>query len=154
MMNQIDIQRIFESEDQPDEAQIQAWVDAALEDVSQDTEIVIRIVDEDESAQLNDQYRHKKGPTNILSFPFEVPDGIDLNLLGDLVVCAPVVAREAVEQHKLPIHHWAHIIVHGVLHLLGYDHIDEDEAEQMEGKEIEILKKLNINNPYIEVTEA
>ncbi|WP_027157402.1 rRNA maturation RNase YbeY [Methylobacter luteus] len=153
-MNQIDIQRIFESEGQPDEAQIQAWIDAALEDVSQDTEIVIRIVDEAESAQLNDQYRHKKGPTNILSFPFEVPDGIDLNLLGDLVICAPVVAREAVEQHKLPIHHWAHIIVHGVLHLLGYDHIDEDEAEQMEGKEIEILKKLNINNPYIEVTEA
>ncbi|WAK00637.1 rRNA maturation RNase YbeY [Methylobacter sp. YRD-M1] len=153
-MNLIDIQRVFESEGQPDEAQIQVWVDAALEDVNQDTEIVIRIVDEAESAQLNEQYRHKKGPTNILSFPFEVPDGIELNLLGDLVICAPVVASEASEQHKLLAHHWAHIIVHGVLHLLGYDHIDDDEAEQMEGKEIEILKKLNINNPYIEVTKA
>jgi probable rRNA maturation factor len=153
-MNQIDIQRVFESEGQPDEAQIQAWVDAALEDVNQDTEMVIRIVDEAESAQLNEQYRHKKGPTNILSFPFEVPDGIELNLLGDLVICAPVVAREASEQHKPLGHHWAHIVVHGVLHLLGYDHIDDDEAELMEGKEIEILKKLNINNPYIEVIKA
>lgn len=153
-MNQIDIQRIFESEGQPDAAQIQVWVDAALADVNQDTEIVIRIVDEAESAQLNEQYRHKKGPTNILSFPFEVPDGIELNLLGDLVICAPVVTREASEQHKLLAHHWAHMVVHGVLHLLGYDHIDDDEAEQMEGKEIEILKKLNINNPYIEVIKA
>jgi probable rRNA maturation factor len=153
-MNQIDIQRIFESEGQPNEAQIQVWIDAALEDVNQDTEIVIRIVDEAESAQLNEQYRHKKGPTNILSFPFEVPDGIELNLLGDLVICAPVVAREASEQHKPLGHHWAHIVVHGVLHLLGYDHIDDGEAEQMEGKEIEILKKLNIDNPYIEVTKA
>lgn len=153
-MNRIDIQRVFESEGQPDEVQIQAWVDAALEDVEQDTEIVIRIVDEAESAQLNGQYRHKKGPTNILSFPFEAPVGIELNLLGDLVVCAPVVAREAIGQHKPLAHHWAHIIVHGVLHLLGYDHLDDDEAEQMEGREIEILKKLNINNPYIEVIEA
>jgi probable rRNA maturation factor len=153
-MNLIDIQRVFESEGQPDEAQIQVWIDAALEDVNQDTEIVIRIVDEAESAQLNEQYRHKKGPTNILSFPFEVPDGIELNLLGDLVICAPVVAREASEQHKPLGHHWAHIVVHGVLHLLGYDHIDDDEAELMESKEIEILKKLNINNPYIEVIKA
>jgi len=153
-MNRIDIQRVFKSEGQPDEVQIQAWVDAALEDIDQDTEIVIRIVDEAESAQLNGQYRHKKGPTNILSFPFEAPVGIELNLLGDLVICAPVVAREAIEQHKPLAHHWAHIIVHGVLHLLGYDHLDDDEAEQMEVKEIEILKKLNINNPYIEVIEA
>lgn len=153
-MNRIDIQRVFESEGQPDEVRIQAWVDAALEDVDRDTEIVIRIVDEAESAQLNGQYRHKKGPTNILSFPFEAPVGIELNLLGDLVICAPVVAKEAIEQHKPLAHHWAHIIVHGVLHLLGYDHLDDDEAKQMEGREIEILKKLNINNPYIEVIEA
>jgi probable rRNA maturation factor len=153
-MSQIEIQRVFESEGQPDQAQIQTWIDAALEDVDQDFEIVVRIVDETESAQLNEQYRHKKGPTNILSFPFEVPDGFELNLLGDLVICAPVVAREADEQGKLPGHHWAHIIVHGVLHLLGYDHIDDDEAEQMESKEMEILKKLDINNPYTEVIEA
>ncbi|MCL7419780.1 MAG: rRNA maturation RNase YbeY [Methylobacter sp.] len=153
-MSQIEIQRVFESEGQPDQAQIQTWIDAALEDVDQDFEIVVRIVDETESAQLNEQYRHKKGPTNILSFPFEVPDGIELNLLGDLVICAPVVAREADEQGKPLAHHWAHIIVHGVLHLLGYDHIDDDEAEQMENREMEILKKLDINNPYTEVIEA
>lgn len=153
-MSQIEIQRVFESKGQPDQAQIQTWVDAALEDIDQDFEIVVRIVDETESAQLNEQYRHKKGPTNILSFPFEVPDGIELNLLGDLVICAPVVAREADEQGKLLAHHWAHIIVHGVLHLLGYDHIDDDEAEQMESREMEILKKLDINNPYTEVIEA
>lgn len=153
-MNQIDIQRIFDSNGQPDQMQIQAWVDAALEGFGQDTEIVIRIVDETESAQLNEQYRHKKGPTNILSFPFEVPEGIELDLLGDLVICAPVVAREAAEQHKQPAHHWAHIVVHGVLHLLGYDHTGDDEAEQMESREIEILKKMDINNPYIEVIKA
>lgn len=153
-MNQIDIQRIFDSNGQPDQMQIQAWVDAALEGFGQDTEIVIRIVDETESAQLNEQYRHKKGPTNILSFPFEVPEGIELDLLGDLVICAPVVAREAAEQHKQPAQHWAHIVVHGVLHLLGYDHTGDDEAEQMESREIEILKKMDINNPYIEVIKA
>lgn len=150
-MNQIEIQTIFESEGQPDLQQIQLWVDAALDDYDQDAEIVVRIVDEQESAQLNEQYRHKPGPTNILSFPVDVPEGVELNLLGDLVICAPVVEKEALEQDKILMHHWAHIIVHGVLHLLGYDHIDDDEAELMENKEIAILNKLHINNPYTEV---
>ena len=110
----------------------------------------MRIVDEQESAELNEQYRHKQGPTNILSFPVEVPDGIELNLLGDLVVCAPILEKEALEQHKALADHWAHIIVHGVLHLLGYDHIDETEAELMENKEITILNKLTIKNPYLQ----
>ncbi|MDD1625774.1 MAG: rRNA maturation RNase YbeY, partial [Methylococcaceae bacterium] len=105
---------------------------------------------EQESAELNEQYRHKQGPTNILSFPVEVPFGIELNLLGDLVVCAPVLEKEALEQHKALTDHWAHIIVHGVLHLLGYDHIDDKEAELMENKEITILNKLNIKNPYLQ----
>jgi probable rRNA maturation factor len=152
-MNTVEIQAVFESAGQPDQEQIQSWVDAALDGYHQDTEIVIRIVDEPESAQLNEQYRHKQGPTNILSFPVELPEGIELNLLGDLVICAPVLEKEAKEQHKLLTHHWAHIVVHGVLHLLGYDHIDETEAEQMESKEIAILKKLKINNPYIEVQD-
>jgi len=147
-MNQIEIQTIFKSNGQPDQEQIQGWVDAALEGFNQDTEIVVRIVDEEESAELNQQYRHKKGPTNILSFPVEVPEGIELNLLGDLVICAPVLEKEAFEQHKALTDHWAHIIVHGVLHLLGYDHIDDDEAELMENKEITILNTLNIKNPY------
>lgn len=150
-MNQIEIQAVFESAGQPDQQQIQFWVDAALADYNQDTEIVVRIVDEQESAELNEQYRHKSGPTNILSFPVELPEGIELDLLGDLVICAPVLEKEALEQGKLLAHHWAHIIVHGVLHLLGYDHIDDAEAELMENKEIAILNKLNINNPYTEV---
>ena len=150
-MNQIEIQTIFNSNGQPDQETIQRWIDAALEGFNQDTEIVVRIVDVQESAELNEQYRHKRGPTNILTFPVEVPEGIELNLLGDLVVCAPVLEKEALEQHKVLTDHWAHIIVHGVLHLLGYDHIDDNEAELMESKEITILNKLNIKNPYIQV---
>ncbi|MGZ4969104.1 MAG: rRNA maturation RNase YbeY [Methylobacter sp.] len=152
-MNQIEIQSAFESAGQPDRQQIQLWIDTALDDYDRDTEIVVRIVDEQESAELNEQYRHKSGPTNILSFPVEVPEGIELDLLGDLVICAPIVEKEALEQDKILAHHWAHIIVHGVLHLLGYDHIDDDEAELMENKEIAILQQLNINNPYIEVND-
>jgi len=149
-MNQIEIQTIFKSTGQPDQKQIQRWVDAALDGFNQDTEIVVRIVDEQESTELNEQYRLKPGPTNILSFPIEVPEGIELNLLGDLVVCAPVLEKEAIEQHKALTDHWAHIIVHGVLHLLGYDHVDETQAELMESKEITILNKLTIKNPYIQ----
>jgi probable rRNA maturation factor len=150
-MNLIEIQTVFKSKGQPDQEQIQQWVDAALKGYNQNTEIVVRIVDEQESATLNEQYRLKPGPTNILSFPVEPPEGIELDLLGDLVVCAPVLEKEALEQHKTLTDHWAHIIVHGVLHLLGYDHADDDEAELMEDKEIAILKQLNIKNPYIEV---
>ncbi len=150
-MNQIEIQAVFESEGQPERQQIQLWVDTALADYDRDSEIVVRIVDEQESAELNEQYRHKQGPTNILSFLADLPDEVDLDLLGDLVICAPVLEKEAQEQNKLLAHHWAHIIVHGVLHLLGYDHIDDNDAELMENKEIAILNKLNINNPYTEV---
>lgn len=150
-MNQIEIQAVFESEGQPERQQIQLWVDTALADYDRDSEIVVRIVDEQESADLNEQYRHKQGPTNILSFPADLPEEVNLDLLGDLVICAPVLEKEALEQNKLLAHHWAHIIVHGVLHLLGYDHIDDNDAELMENKEIEILNKLNINNPYTEV---
>jgi len=152
-MNQIEIQRICKSKDQPDQEQLQRWVDAALDGFNQDTEIVVRIVDEQESAELNQQYRHKPGPTNILSFPVEIPESIELNLLGDLVVCAPVLEKEALEQYKALTDHWAHIVVHGVLHLLGYDHIDETQAELMENKEITILNTLSIKNPYIQAND-
>jgi probable rRNA maturation factor len=150
-VNQLEIQIVSELPDLPDQRQIQLWIDTALEGYPHETEIVVRIVDEQESAELNQQYRHKSGPTNILSFPVDLPDDIGLNLLGDLVICAPVVAKEAKEQNKLLAHHWAHIVVHGVLHLLGYDHIDDADAEVMEDKEIAILNKLQIQNPYIEV---
>jgi probable rRNA maturation factor len=150
-MNQVEIQRIFKSFGQPDPEKIQHWVDVALDGLTQDTEIVVRIVDEEESAELNEQYRLKSGPTNILTFPFEAPEGVELSLLGDLVICAPVLEKEALEQHKALTDHWAHIVVHGVLHLLGYDHIDDDEAELMESREIAVLGRLNIENPYVQV---
>nr|WP_031433741.1 rRNA maturation RNase YbeY [Methylomarinum vadi] len=152
-MNLLEIQIATEMTELPDSDQFQQWVDAALGDSETDNEIVIRVVDEDESSQLNQQYRHKSGPTNILSFPFEAPPGMELELLGDLVVCAPVVAREAKRQQKKLLDHWAHIIVHGVLHLLGYDHIDDADAERMESLEINILQQLNIRNPYLEESE-
>ncbi len=149
-MNVLDIQIISQSKQLPDQEQLQYWVDAVLKDEYQDSELVIRIVDEAEMTQFNEQYRDKKGSTNILSFPFEVPEGVDSNLLGDILVCAPVVEKEAQQQHKERDNHWAHIIVHGVLHLLGYDHVDDQDAEEMEALEIKILKKIKIKNPYEE----
>ncbi|MGB4497964.1 MAG: rRNA maturation RNase YbeY [Methylococcaceae bacterium] len=147
-MNIIDIQRVFESDSQPSDAQLELWVNTVLASLNEEFELTIRIVDETESAQLNETYRHKNGATNILSFPFEVPDEIELNLLGDLVICAPVLEREAQEQNKTLHNHWAHIVVHGMLHLLGYDHIDDTEAQEMEAKEIAFLQTLSIPNPY------
>ncbi|CAD6874895.1 rRNA maturation RNase YbeY [Methylomonas fluvii] len=150
-MNYIDMQ-IATSAPHPELGQFQQWADAALaifEDGA-DSELVIRLVDAEEISELNQQYRHKSGPTNILSFPFEAPAGMDMDLLGDLVICAPLIAQEASQQNKLAEHHWAHITIHGVLHLLGYDHIEDQDAEQMEALEIEILSKLGIANPYME----
>ncbi len=149
-MNYLDIQLATSYADYPTEQQFQLWVDTVLQEDDQDSEIVIRLVDNQESAELNQQYRHKQGPTNILSFPFEAPDGFDSDLLGDLVICAPLIALEAQQQNKQLFDHWAHITIHGVLHLLGYDHIDDAEAEEMEALEIKILSRLNINNPYLE----
>ena len=149
-MNYIEIQNVSTAVGQPDSQQFQQWVDAALSDYVQDTELLIRIVDEPEIAALNHQYRQKSGSTNILSFPFETPEIAreDYDFLGDLIICAPVVEREALEQHKVLHDHWAHMLIHGVLHLLGYDHRDDDEAKIMEEKEISILQTFHINNPY------
>lgn len=111
-------------------------------------EVTLRIVDLVESRQLNSDYRNKDKPTNVLSFPFEAPEHIEVPFLGDLVVCAAVVEQEAREQKKRVENHWAHLCVHGLLHLLGYDHIEETEAQEMEGLETAILAKLNIDDPY------
>lgn len=111
-------------------------------------ELTIRFVDEEESQALNSYYRGKDKPTNVLSFPFENPPGITLPLLGDLIICHAVVAQEADEQQKPLAHHYAHMVVHGTLHLMGYDHIDEQEAEEMEQLERELLATLNIPDPY------
>jgi len=135
----------------PGEDDIREWVSSVLNSRMPHAEVTVRIVDEVESEQLNQQYRHKEGPTNVLSFPFETDVPMDVPLLGDIVICAPVVAREAVEQHKPLTSHWAHMLIHGTLHLLGYDHHDDDEAEEMEQQEIQLMQQLGFSNPY-EVT--
>ena len=144
----IDIQMACPSEEAPDEDSIKRWASAAIRDERDNTELSLRIVDELESANFNQQYRGKTGATNVLSFPFDAVTPEPLPMLGDLVVCAPVVNREASEQQKTPEAHWAHIIVHGVLHLLGYDHIDDRDAEKMEGLETAIMLELNFSAPY------
>jgi probable rRNA maturation factor len=136
--------------DVPSVSQFQQWVDAALADVKEDCELSIRLVETDESQVLNSTYRGKDKPTNVLSFPFEAPVEIEPILLGDLVVCSAIVKQEAIEQNKQEHDHWAHMVVHGCLHLLGYDHIDDDEAEEMEALERTILKSLAISDPYQE----
>jgi len=149
MSNQIDLQLACDKAELPSLELFQRWADIALTAVTdQEFELTIRLVNIDESQQLNSQYRQKNKPTNVLSFPFEVPDGIELNLLGDLVVCVQVVQQEAKEQNKRLFDHWAHLIIHGCLHLLGYDHINDADAEEMEALEIKLLAELSINNPY------
>lgn len=110
--------------------------------------LTIRIVDEEESALLNETYHRKKGPTNILSFPDDPIPGFSSESFGDLAICAPLIIKEATQQHKKIEACWAHLFVHGVLHLLDYDHINEKNAHVMEALEIKILQKLGFNNPY------
>jgi probable rRNA maturation factor len=154
MTHVIDLQIACLATELPTKKQFQLWVDTALEEVSSDPsqefELTIRLVNSEESQQLNNQYRSKDKPTNVLSFPFEVPDGIELNLLGDLIICIEVMEQEAKEQNKALFDHWAHLVIHGCLHLVGFDHISDSEALEMESIEIIILEKLGITNPYLE----
>jgi probable rRNA maturation factor len=134
----------------PSAASFRQWVDAALRGAKRRraTELSIRLVDADEGRALNRDYRGKDYATNVLSFEADLPPGLKLPLIGDIVICAPVVAREATEQGKPPRDHWAHLTVHGVLHLLGHDHIVEAEADAMEALETRILAGLGIADPY------
>ena len=127
---------------------IRTWVEATLSGHCDEAELTVRIVAAEEIQDLNRNYRHQDKPTNVLSFPFEKIEGIDLPLLGDVVICAAVVALEAQQQNKPLFDHWAHMVVHGVLHLLGHDHIDEAEAEAMESLEIKVLQGLGRTDPY------
>ncbi|MFM2322863.1 MAG: endoribonuclease YbeY [Pseudomonadota bacterium] len=127
----------------------QLWVNKALSRHSAISQVNIRLVDKKESAVLNHTYRDKKGPTNILSFSFEAPPGVNSPLLGDLVICAPLVNQEAKQQQKTHLAHWAHLVMHGCLHLLGYDHHNDKEAKRMETLEIQLLEDLGYENPYI-----
>ena len=143
----VDIQNVFEGSSVPADTQLQTWAQSAWLG-EHPSEVTVRIVDTLESQSLNNEFRGKDKPTNVLSFPFEAPAGITVPLAGDLVICAPVVEREAAEQDKTPTAHWAHMVVHGMLHLQGYDHVDDEDAEVMEALEIRLLAQLGFGNPY------
>ncbi len=136
----------------PDDDSFSCWITSALTGsgiaIAAEPEISLRINDLDEMAELNATYRGKQGPTNVLSFPADLPDAVESELLGDIVICAPVVECEASEQNKSLESHWAHMTVHGVLHLLGFDHIEEQEAIEMESLETAILATLGFPDPY------
>ena len=153
---ELDLQIASEDDDVPEPGQFENWILSALSeggfqaDESLPIEITIRIVDREESQHLNLTYRQKDKPTNVLSFPFESPEDVPLQLLGDLIICAPIVRQEAVEQHKAPTAHWAHLVIHGTLHLLGYDHIEESQAAEMETLETRVMHTLGYADPYAE----
>ncbi len=147
-MLELDLQIATEA-NAPSEADFRLWCELALRQRTADSEMTIRLVDEEEGRELNHTWRQKDYATNVLSFPAEVPDEfLDIPLLGDLVICVAVVEREAAEQGKELKAHWAHLVIHGCLHLLGYDHIDDEEAEEMEALERELLAELGYPDPY------
>ena len=138
-----------EKGDIPDAALVQQWAEKAC--LCDDQVITsVQIVSKNEMHELNNTWRGKNRPTNVLSFPMQSPDEVDLKILGDLVLCAYVINTEARQQHKSAQAHWAHMVVHGMLHLQGYDHIDEHQADEMEALEIRILDQLGFDNPYLE----
>ncbi len=132
----------------PAPASFKRWIKAVLQNKKTDAEVIVRIVDEAESRELNFKYRHKNTPTNVLAFPFDAPPVIDISFLGDIAICAPIVNKEAAEQGKSVEAHWAHLTIHGMLHLLGYDHLKIKDAKKMEARETEILNNLGFLNPY------
>ena len=144
----VDIQMASSSEEAPDPQSIERWIGAAIGDQRESTELSVRIVDAEEGQALNEQFRGSTGATNVLSFPFENESPQPLPLIGDIVICAPVVAKEAREQNKALNAHWAHMMIHGVLHLLGYDHQNENDANLMESLETEIMQGLGFPPPY------
>ncbi len=148
----IDIQRIDDDAFELTDAQIIDFAMAALSRLLQQAELTIRIVNANEIQALNSQYRQKHYPTNVLSFPSSIPlelrEELDSHFIGDIIICPSVLAQESIEQNKALTHHWAHMVVHGVLHLLGYDHIEATDEAKMQALEIEILHQLGIDNPY------
>lgn len=148
LMPELVVQRISQAPNVPDDATLSLWASAALATAPGAGELVIRIVDEAESLALNSQYRGMAKPTNVLSFPADTLPGIDDAPLGDLVICAPLVAAQAAEQNKSPMAHWAHLVIHGCLHLLGYDHQNDAQAEVMEAMETRLLVQWQYPDPY------
>ncbi|MGD9662572.1 MAG: rRNA maturation RNase YbeY [Porticoccaceae bacterium] len=144
----IDIDNASGSDEVPPAPTMRRWIRAALKPYRTEAELSVQIVSEDEMLSINQQFRHKASATNVLSFPADIPDFIDIPLLGDIVICADVVNREAREQQKTLEAHWAHMLIHGSLHLLGYDHINEEDAEEMEALETRIITTLGFPPPY------
>ncbi len=156
-MLELIIQPVFAAPEIPSDTALRGWFEAALESHREDAQVTLRLVDISESQQLNLRYRHKDQPTNVLAFPSDsdLPTGVPAQLqaeldknLGDLVICVPLVAIEAEQQGKPLVNHWAHLLTHGCLHLLGFDHLDDAQAEEMEALEVKILAKQGIPNPY------
>ena len=145
---ELEVQYVSVLGELPSMQQLERWAEAALLDKHTRQELNIRIVDAEESQLLNKDYRGKDKPTNVLSFPFEAPPGVNANILGDLVICAPVVRHEAQDQGKSESSHWAHMVVHGMLHLQGYDHENDEDAGKMESREASIMKQLGFDDPY------
>lgn len=140
---------IESADDVPASSLLQSWAAAAY--LGKTSAIVSLLINSpDEIQQLNKQYRGKDKATNVLSFPMQSPEEVDICLLGDVVLCAEVIKQEAKQQDKTETSHWAHMVVHGMLHLQGYDHVDDAEAQTMEQLEIKILEKIGIDNPYLE----
>ena len=156
MQAELEVQRFSTSDNLPGDEQFQLWVEAALAGKSEDFTLAIRVVDEQEARRYNCEYRDKDYATNVLSFPQELPEGLPEQIrqaqLGDLLICAPVVAREAKQQCRSQVDHWAHLTIHGVLHLLGYDHEQQADAILMETLETEILANLGISDPYQDIS--
>jgi len=149
MRLELDLQNASTAPGVPLSGQLRSWAEAALAGRRERAELSVRLVDESEGADLNRRFRGRSGPTNVLSFSFEPLPGLgECDLLGDLVICAPLVAREASEQGKTLEAHWAHMLVHGVLHLLGYDHLGAADAIAMEALETRILCGLGFPAPY------
>lgn len=149
-MYQITVQYAADKPQAPKPAALRKWAKAVLANQIDAAEITIRVVDAEEMTHLNSTYRKKNKPTNVLSFPFDLPKGVELEtpILGDIAICAEVVNQEASEQNKSTESHWAHMVVHGVYHLLGYDHIKDKEAKVMEALEIDTLIALGFEDPY------
>jgi len=156
MALELDVQIAVEDDQDalPSFDNMECWARSALDSGHPDAQLTIRLVTIAEMTGLNETYRHHSGPTNVLSFPFAKPELTDPPLLGDIVICPQRVVDEACAQDKPVRDHWAHLVVHGVLHLLGYDHEREDDAAQMESREVEILAGLGIRDPYFPEQQA
>lgn len=148
----VDIQKAHSIQNVPSHSLLIDWAEMALADYREDVVLSVRICDEHEGKELNSKFRKKSKASNVLSFPFEnpigVPKGEVANYLGDIVICAPIVEKEAIEQSKNNIAHWAHLLIHGILHLRGFTHVNEDDAKEMENIERDLLLKMGFPDPY------